>query len=128
MKNVNEVLKSLETVIKDVNSGGNTTDNGFEVRFASIQRLGNIITAGTYKYLGANATTVCKYGAGTLQRIINVDNAGNIAVYDNTAGSGTLIAQIDTAKALGTLDFNVPFSNGLTIVVNLGAKIVVVYE
>lgn len=128
---VTESLTSTLTLpvkMENVNSGGNTTDNGFEVRFASIQRLGNIITAGTYKYLGTNATTVCKYGAGTLQRIINVDNAGNVSVYDNTAGSGTLIAQIDTSKALGTLDFNVPFSNGLTIVVGLGAKIIVVYE
>lgn len=32
------------------------------------------------------------------------------------------------AKALGTLDFNVPFSTGLTIVVAGGAKIVVIYE
>lgn len=55
-------------------------------------------------------------------------NAGNVTVYDNTAASGTQIAVIDTAKALGTLEFNAPFSNGLTVVTASGAKVSVIYE
>lgn len=39
-----------------------------------------------------------------------------------------LFMTIDTGKALGTLDFDVPFSEGLTVVTSLGAKIVVVFE
>ena len=34
----------------------------------------------------------------------------------------------DTNKALGTLEFDVPFSTGLTVVTATSAKIVVVYE
>jgi len=63
-----------------------------------------------------------------LQRITNVDNAGSVTIYDNTAASGTVICVIDTAKALGTLEFNVPFSTGLTIVSASGAKVVAIYE
>lgn len=110
------------------NSGGNTTDNSFEILFATILRLGELETESNYKYLGANATTVCKYGAGRLVRVVNVDNAGTVTLYDNTAGSGTQIAVIDTAKALGTLEFGLPFSTGLTAVVATGAKVVLVYE
>lgn len=57
-----------------------------------------------------------------------MDNAGTVTIYDNTAASGTQIAVIDTAKTLGTLEFNCGFSIGLTIVVASGAKVVVVYE
>lgn len=110
------------------NSNGNITDNSFELLFASVLRLGNLNTDPTYKYLATNATTVCKYGAGELLRITNVDNAGTVTIYDNTAASGAQIGVIDAAKALGTLEFNVPFSNGLTIVVAGGAKVVAVYE
>ena len=63
-----------------------------------------------------------------LKRIVNVDNAGTVTIYDNTAASGTQISVIDTAKALGTLDFDAPFSNGLTIVTASGAKVTAIYE
>jgi hypothetical protein len=59
---------------------------------------------------------------------VNVDNAGSVTVYDNTAASGTVLATIDTGKALGTLDFDVAFGTGLTVVTASGAKVVVVYE
>jgi len=32
------------------------------------------------------------------------------------------------AKALGNLDFNISFSNGLTVVTETGAKVVIIYE
>jgi hypothetical protein len=119
---------NLPVKMENVNSGGNTTDNSFEVMFACIQRLGNPTTSGKPVFIGTNATTILKYGAGILQRVINVDNAGSVTIYDNTAASGTVISSIDTAKALGTLDFQSPFSDGLTVVTALGAKITVVYE
>ncbi len=61
-------------------------------------------------------------------RIVNLDNAGSVTIYDNTAASGTQIAVIDTAKALGTLDFEYDFSIGLTVVTAGGAKVTVIYE
>ena len=118
----------LPVKMENINSGGNTTDNGFQIFFASIQRLGESISAPAYKYISSNATTVCKYGAGTLQRVNNLNNAGTITIYDNTAGSGTLIAVIDAAKVLGSIEFNVPFNNGLTIVTATGAITTIIYE
>ena len=47
--------------------------------------------------------------------------------YENSAGTGTIIADVDAVKVLGTQEFGAPFNNGLTIV-NSGAKITVVYE
>ena len=119
---------SLPIRFENNNSGGLTTDVTLDVLAGAIVRFGNLTTNGTYKYIGANGTNVLKYGPGTLQRIVNVDNAGTVTVYDNTAASGTQIAIIDTAKALGTLEFNAPFSNGLTVVTATGAKITVIYE
>lgn len=120
--------QDLPITIEIENENDNTTDNGFEVLFATILRLGNLETESQYKYIGTDTTTVCKYGAGRLKRIVNVDNAGDVTVYDNTEASGTQIAVIDTAKALGTLDFDVPFNDGLTIVTATSAKVVVIYE
>ena len=91
-------------------------------------RLGELITNPQYAFIGTNTTSVLKYGAGTLQRITNLDNSGNVTIYDNVNASGTQIAVIDTAKALGTLEFNAPFNNGLTVVTALGAKVTVIYE
>jgi hypothetical protein len=120
--------QDLPITIEIINENGNTDDNSYEVLFATVLGLGQLKTNAAYKYIGANATTVCKYGAGELTRIVNLDNAGTVTIYDNTAASGDIIAVIDSAKALGTLDFNAPFNNGLTIVTATGAKITVIYE
>jgi len=118
----------LPIAMENINSDGNVTDNGFEVLFASVVRLGSITTTAQYKYISTNTTTICKYGAGVLQKVNNVDNAGTITVYDNTAASGSVISIIDAAKVLGEMDFNVLFSNGLTIVTAGGSKCTVIYE
>jgi len=120
--------QTLPIRIENINSGGNATDNTFQVRFATILRLGQLNTNPIYKYIGSATTTILKYGAGTLHTIVNNDNVGSIIIYDNTAGSGTIIANIDLLKILGTCTFNVPFSNGLTIVSTGSVKITVSYE
>lgn len=79
------------------------------------------------------ATTVVKSGAGTLASItINTKGASSntLTVYDNTAGSGTKIATIDTTVAAITLNFNVAFATGLTIVsaTGTGADYTVAYR
>ena len=83
--------------------------------------------------LAANATTTVKTGGGLLHSI-TLNNAGaggnTCAVYDNTAGSGTLIATIDTVELNGrTLLYDVHFVTGLTIVIATGtaADITVTY-
>ena len=118
----------LPSCMENINSNGNTTNNIFVVFFASIVRLGKLDSESIYKYIGTNTTTVCKYGAGRLLRINNLDNAGTITIYDNTSAAGTIIAAIDAAKVLGTINFECPFNNGLTIVTATNAKLVVIYE
>ena len=68
-----------------------------------------------------NATTVVKGSAGMLHSVqVNTKaNGGTATVYDNTAGSGTVIAVIDTSlsnSAGNTLTYDVAFQTGLTIV------------
>lgn len=120
---------TLPVRMENLNFSGNTTDNSFEVKFATVLRLGDLVTNPQYKYIGTNATTVLKYGAGTLQRIINLDNAGTIGIYDAPAsGTGLAIGIIDAAKTLGELEFNAPFSSGLSIVTAGNSKVTVIYE
>lgn len=71
-----------------------------------------------YAYLSASTTTVLKTGTGLLHSITitNPSTSSVIAVYDNTAGSGSTILY-DDALAVGTLLLDVAFSIGLTIVV-----------
>ena len=69
--------------------------------------------------LAAAATTTVKTGSGLLHTI-NVTTAGaagsTITVYDNTAGSGTVIATID-GTVLQSYLFDSEFLTGLTVVI-----------
>lgn len=96
---------------------------------AGIVQKGNA----NYKNISTNATTVVKIGSGVLHSIIINDagvSANTATVYDNTAGSGTVIATIDTVTTGGTLDYGCDFSTGLTIVTATGtaANITVIYS
>jgi hypothetical protein len=81
-------------------------------------------TSKYYINLAANATTVIQSGAGRLHSItINTVGASSntCTVYDNTAGSGTIIATIDTTIAAApTRIFDVEFKTGLTVVLATG--------
>lgn len=75
-------------------------------------------TSGNYSHLAANGTTVLKAGPGVLHTV-TINTAGatdTITLYDNTAGSGTKIATINSTQET-TLVFNVRFSTGLTVVI-----------
>ena len=70
-----------------------------------------------------NTTTTAKTGGGTLHAIvINTKGAtaNTATVYDNTVGSGTKIATIDTTSAVGTLLYDASFVTGLTVVTASG--------
>ncbi|MHB8544795.1 MAG: hypothetical protein ACYC9S_12475 [Leptospirales bacterium] len=73
----------------------------------------------SFSNLAAAATTTIKTGSGLLHTI-NVTTAGItapvITVYDNTAGSGTVIATIDGTVVQSYL-FDVEFLTGLTVVI-----------
>lgn len=64
-------------------------------------------------------TTVVKSGAGVLHGV-TVNTKGTVAstttIYDNTAGSGTKIAVIDSLTLSGSFFYDAGFTTGLTIV------------
>jgi len=88
----------------------------------------------SYAHLNSTGTTTIKSGAGILRRVvINTKGTGSntLTIYDNTSGSGTVIAAIDTVNGVsGHFEYNVAFSTGLTVVDATGtsADITVIYE
>lgn len=87
-----------------------------------------------YTNIAGAATTAVKASAGRLKRI-TVNKAvasGVITVYDNTAASGTKIATITSPATLlqnyFTLEFDVRFATGLTIVTSAADDITVVWN
>ncbi len=76
-----------------------------------------------YTNIATNTTTTIYSGRGVLVGLtINTKGASSntATIYDNTAGSGTKIAIIDTTSAQGTLAYFVEFNTGLTIVTATG--------
>lgn len=73
----------------------------------------------SFNHISTAATTTVKSGAGFLHSI-TVNALGTVAssatIYDNTAGSGTVIAIINTLNLSGTFTYDIAFSTGLTIV------------
>lgn len=74
---------------------------------------------GTYGHITTAATTTFKSGAGILWRLVLGEAAGTlITIYDNTAGSGTVISVINTPAQANcvTLWYGLQFTTGLTVV------------
>ena len=91
-------------------------------------------SASSYAHLNSTGTTTIKSGAGILRRVV-INTKGSASntftVYDNTSGSGTVIAAIDTVNGVSShFEYNVAFSTGLTVVNATGtsADITVIYE
>lgn len=80
-------------------------------------------------YISTATTTNVKDFAGYLHSItIGETAAGAITIYDNTAGSGTIIAVLKASIAEQTLTFNAPFRTGLTIVTAAASKLQVSFK
>ena len=80
-------------------------------------------------YISTATTTVVKSGPGFLHSItIGETAAGAITIYDNTAGSGTVIQVLKASIAEQTFVFNVSFAVGLTIVTAGASKLSVSYR
>lgn len=79
----------------------------------------------TYYRITANGTYFVKSGAGHLNlAVINSPGSGSnvITFYDNTAASGTIIAQITAVNSTSCVfQFQVNFSTGLTVLVATGS-------
>jgi len=82
-----------------------------------------------YQYIATATTTPVKAKAGYIKSItIGETAAGAITVYDNTAGSGTIIAVLKASVVEGTYELGVKFNTGLTIVTAGASKLTVTYR
>jgi hypothetical protein len=119
------------TFADNMNSGGSTTNVSMICRSTTIYRLGKSETQPVYGLITTAGTYVLKYGPGQLHRITFGNSGGtNLTVYDNTAGSGTVICSMNTpaqAQPL-TLEFGIGFNNGLTVVSTGTWSACVIYE
>lgn len=80
-------------------------------------------------YISTATTTTIKSGRGNLAKItITETAAGAITVYDNTAGSGTVLAAFKASVVEGTYTFECRFQTGLTIVTAGASKLTVTWE
>jgi hypothetical protein len=84
----------------------------------------------SYTYISTATTTTVKSGSGVLAGItIEGGTTGTIIIYDNTAGSGTIIASFDTTNALNNYFLEpIAFSTGLTIVTSAATKLTVAWR
>lgn len=79
-------------------------------------------------YISTATTTTLKTRAGKLHSIVVGETAaGAITIYDNTAGSGTVIGVLKASVVEGTYLFDCAFNTGLTIVTAAASKITVNY-
>lgn len=123
--------KTFPIRLENSNTGVGTVET-LEAWTATITRLGKNETSPQYKYITGAATTVCKLSPGTLHRII-VNQAGTLCtIYDQTSGAVPIMGILDTSKTTGTIgsiEYECPFFNGLTIVTTgAGTDITVIYE
>jgi hypothetical protein len=115
------------------NTNGSTVNKSLYVLNGVIHRLGKAETQSKSSYIpGVSAGTVCKYGPGTVHRVIFSagSNGDGVTLYDNTAASGTIISQFTaTNNITAPVEFNVPFNTGLTVVTTgTGSYCTVIYE
>ena len=87
----------------------------------------------SFSNIAATGTTTVKSGAGIFRRLVINTKGGSsntFTIYDNTAGSGTVIATVDTVNSTGSLEYGLAFNTGLTIVSATGASAnaTVIYE
>jgi hypothetical protein len=115
-------------------SGGSTGD--LKTLLSGEDQTANLIVVeNRYNYINinTNSTITIKNIPGFLHKVIinTKGTSANIAtLYDNTVGSGTKIATIDTTSNIGDIEYNIQFGTGLTIVLATGtaADITIAYR
>ena len=83
----------------------------------------------TYSYISTATTTAVKAAAGFLHTItVQGGTAGTIIIYDNTAGSGTIVASFDSTNALATYTLDIKMATGITVVTGAATKLTVSFR
>lgn len=105
--------------LEDNNSGGSTSVVTMDAREIGVARFGDRVEESLFRYFNATGTTTIRNGPGRLARVIlsSLGTSATMTIYDNTAGSGTIIGVINLASTVGTFEFNVAFTTGLTVVI-----------
>lgn len=81
-----------------------------------------------YMFLNAAATTTLLSGAGVLRSVsIGATSTGSVVVYDNTAGSGTVIHSLNGTLS-GFFPLNCVVSTGITVVITGTPSVCVVWD
>ena len=86
------------------------------------------ITLGNFRYVNSAGTVTVNTGPGVLISIVvGKSTTGTVTVYDNTAGSGTIITSFGTGT--GTFGFSIGarYANGLTVVTTASDNITLIY-
>lgn len=121
------------TWLASTNSGGLTTNCTVSSWVNSIFRLGKFESQPKTAHITTAATTIAKYGPGLLHLITvgsPASSSSTLTIYDNTAGSGTILSVIQGPAQANpvTLNYGLTFNNGLTIVSTGTWDVTVVYE
>lgn len=123
---------SLPIRLENINSNGSAENIDFIIAESAIMRQGELSTDSIYSHISGNAATrVLKYGAGKLKRFIFNNTSGtSVTIYDGVDVTGQQIGTITTTQnSIGSWEYDLPFSTGLTIVtVGDGLDATVVYE
>ena len=123
---------TLPITMENINTTNNTNID-FICVGAYIARQGELVTNPTYKHIPSSGTYNCKIGAGMLHGIAinNPSAACNLTVYDNTSAAGATIAIMALTTKVITpffMNYNLPFSTGLTIVTSAASDFTIIYE
>lgn len=109
--------------------------DGTNARTIRTDSAGRAYPAGhsSYNTGGVNETRTVRTGAGHLVRlVINPGTMSTFTVYDNTAGSGTVLASQTTGGAGGgngySVEIGAAFSTGLTYISTGGCNVTLIYD
>jgi hypothetical protein len=123
---------TLPIRVECFNASATAFNTSIKVRSASIHRFGEFIGIPHYSFVSATAATgapvILKRSAGRLQRIVNGDNVGAVVLYDGISATGTVIATLDLARAVGNLEYQIDFYNGLCYSSSAAGTFTIVYE
>lgn len=114
-----------------VKTGVGTASGSIRTVIASDQAALTTQITNSFSNITTSTTTTAKSGAGVLHTVC-VNTLGTVAslivVYDNTAGSGTKIASINSLAFLGCQTYDVAFATGLTVVTTGAPDVTVSYR
>jgi len=126
----------IETSVDAVNTTLGTTNTNTGNTATSVASIDTKTTdlvtntnALSYNNITTSTTTVVKNAPGVVGKITvnTAGGAGTIILYDNTAGSGVIIATLDST-VIGSFEYNVNATIGITVVTTGAPDVTVTYR